>query len=255
MTARASRRTPQPGPARRAATVLRFPLGLVISTTRYLWWAGEFHRTESIGDASDLPAPLPSWLVDDQIKTVDDGAGPLFHRWFRVRIRDHALDARALIDTITADLDRAAPSEVVSFRKQRGELGSLQIGDEYQVRMPAPWDGPVRVVARDPTSFRFATLAGHLEAGQIEFRAQDIDTDEGLAFEIEVWSRAGDRLADLVFDQLRVGKEIQLHMWAQFCLSASVLARGRRDGVITIHTRRAPWPAAGDQHSSSWGCS
>ena len=32
------------------------------------------------------------------------------------------------------------------------------------VRMPGPWDGPVRVVDRSPTWFRFATLRGHLEA-------------------------------------------------------------------------------------------
>ncbi len=36
--------------------------------------------------------------------------------------------------------------------------------------MPGPWDGPVLVVDQTPTSFRFATLKGHLEAGQIEFR-------------------------------------------------------------------------------------
>ncbi|HEX3925196.1 MAG TPA: hypothetical protein VHY31_23150 [Streptosporangiaceae bacterium] len=36
--------------------------------------------------------------------------------------------------------------------------------------MPGPWDGPVRVVHTGAASFRFATLAGHLEAGEIEFR-------------------------------------------------------------------------------------
>ena len=30
------------------------------------------------------------------------------------------------------------------------------------VRMPGPWDGPVRVIAEDECSFRLATLAGHL---------------------------------------------------------------------------------------------
>ena len=45
----------------------------------------------------------------------------------------------------------------------------MAVGDEYVVRMPGPWDGPVRVVERTPTAFRFATLEGHLEAGQIRF--------------------------------------------------------------------------------------
>ena len=48
----------------------------------------------------------------------------------------------------------------------------MRVGDEFVVRMPGPWDGPVRVVERDPDArFRLVTLAGHLEAGQIEFRA------------------------------------------------------------------------------------
>lgn len=42
-----------------------------------------------------------------------------------------------------------------------------QPGDEFVVRMPGPWDGPVRVVRRDESSFRLATLDGHLEAGEI----------------------------------------------------------------------------------------
>jgi uncharacterized protein (UPF0548 family) len=37
---------------------------------------------------------------------------------------------------------------------------------------PGPWDGPVRVVERTPTCFRFATLAGHLEE-----RARDLMLD------------------------------------------------------------------------------
>jgi hypothetical protein len=161
-------------------------------------------------------------------------------RRFRVRIRDAGIDAATLVVRLCTDLDRAAPSEVVSFRKQRGRLGELEVGDEYRVRMPAPWDGPVRVVDRTPTSFRFATLAGHLEAGQVEFRAHD--GEDELTFEIETWSRPGDRAARVVFDALRVGKEIQLHMWSQFCLAVATAAGGRRDGPVTADTRRMPWP-------------
>lgn len=57
-----------------------------------------------------------------------------------------------------------------------------------------------------------------------------------------MWSRPGDRAAAVVIDRLLIGKEIQLHMWTQFCLSAATIAGGRRDGPITVHTRRAPWP-------------
>ena len=235
--------TPQPGALRRLAVLARFPLGLAVSTARYAWWARDVRRTEQEGDTTDLPPALTPELLDEHVKTVDDGAGPLFHRLFRVRIRDVEVDAGRLVERLTADLDRVAPSEVVSFRKQRGRLGELAVGDEYRVRMPAPWDGPVRVVDRTPTSFRFVTLAGHLEAGQIEFRAHD--RPGGLVFEIETWSRPGDRAAHLAFDRLRVGKEIQLYMWSQFCLSVASVAGGHRDGPVTADTRRLPWGAAG----------
>ena len=36
------------------------------------------------------------------------------------------------------------------FRKTRGTARALRLGDEFLVRMPGPWDGPVRVVRRDP---------------------------------------------------------------------------------------------------------
>jgi len=107
------------------------------------------------------------------------------------------------------------------------------------VRMPGPWDGPVRVIGRDATSFRLATLDGHLEAGEIEFRAaRDGDV---LHFEIESWARAGDRLSDLMYNKLRLAKEIQLNMWTHFCIRAAALAGGRPKGGITISTRWVPW--------------
>ena len=232
----------QPGPLRRAAVIARFPLGVAVTATRYLRWRHEVRRSEEPADTSDLPPALPATILEEGVKFAEDGAGPLLHRIFTVHVRDADLDAATLFDRLTADLDGAAPSEVVSFRKQRGRLGELRTGDEYRVRMPAPWDGPVRVVDRTPTSFRFTTLAGHLEAGQIEFRAHDADRD--LTFEIETWSRPGDRIAAVMFDQLRIGKEIQLHMWTQFCLSVASMTGGRRAGPVTAHTRRLPWTRA-----------
>lgn len=161
-------------------------------------------------------------------------------RVFTVRMADADTDARGLVDRIAADLDRAAPSEAVTFRKMRGELGELVVGDEYRVRLPAPWDGPVRVVGRDVTSFRFTTLRRHLEAGQIEFRTHD-DPD-GLRFTIETWSRAGAPLARVAFQHLRLGKEIQLTMWPQFCLAVPEMATARRTGPVEICTRRWDGP-------------
>jgi hypothetical protein len=109
------------------------------------------------------------------------------------------------------------------------------VNDEYVVRMPGPWDGPVRVARTTPRSFRLVTLAGHLEAGQIEFRASN---GELLEFHIESWARSGDRLSELMYDRLRISKEVQFHMWTSFLERVVKLAGGERAGGLRIHTRK-----------------
>jgi hypothetical protein len=160
----------------------------------------------------------------------------LFRRRNRVRIEGGRLGPEELMGEVLREPNRAAPIEVAVFRKTRGGEGPLRTGDEFVVRMPGPWDGPVVVVDRTPTSFRFATLEGHLEAGQIEFRtAADGDA---VRFEIESWARSGDRLSGLLYDRVRLAKEMQLHMWTHFCERAAKLAKGRIRGGIHIDTRR-----------------
>ena len=68
---------------------------------------------------------------------------------------------------------------------------------------------------------------------------------DGLRFEIESWARAGDRLADLLYNRLRLAKEIQLNMWSHFCVRAAALAGGRLSGGVIIRTRKVQWPPAG----------
>jgi len=112
----------------------------------------------------------------------------------------------------------------------------MRVGDEFVVRMAGPWDGPVRVVDVTDASFRLVTLARHLEAGQIEFSAADVEG--GVAFCIESWARSADRLADLLYQRLRMAKEVQLHMWTSFLERSAQIAGGRVAGGITIDTRR-----------------
>jgi hypothetical protein len=156
-----------------------------------------------------------------------------------VRITGAELSPAALISLVGTSLNWASP-EMAVFRKTRGADSGLRAGDELVVRMPGPWDGPVRVASRDETSFRLVTLDGHLEAGQIEFRA--VPDGDALRFEIESWARAGDRLADVLYNRLRLAKEIQLNMWTHFCLRAADLAGGRPQGGVTIRTRWLAWP-------------
>ena len=200
------------------------------------------HRSEESGGVDDLPPHVPAAAVDDDVQGIEDGVGPLFHRLYRARIRDARRSPAELITRLRGDPNEATPTELARFLKVRGRDGRLAVGDELIVRMPGPWDGPVRVTEATSTSFRFATLAGHLEAGQIDFRASQAGAL--LHFEIESWARSGDRLSNLLYNHLRMAKEVQLHMWTSFLEQVAGLAGGRLTGGIEIISRKVEDPRA-----------
>jgi len=227
----------KPSPWRRLTTATRWPVGVTLTSWRYLWRTTPMHRTEEEGDpGADAPPPLPGGVSLEEVQGPGDGAGPLFHRRYRTRIRETGHTPESLIALVTENLDRVAPREFASFQKVGGDEGEMRVGDEFVVRMPGPWDGPVRVVERTPCAFRLVTLASHLEAGQIEFRARR----EGdlLVFEIESWARSGDRLSNLLYTHLRMAKETQLHMWISVLERVAERSGGRMTDGIEIHTRK-----------------
>ncbi len=222
---------------RRLLLISRWPVGVSLTTWRYLWRTTPFHRTEEEGSMDvDAPPPLPGDVSHADVQRPEDGVGPLFHRRYRTRIRDTDLTPEAFITQVSGNLRRLAPREFASFEKTRGEEAVMAVGDEYLVRMPGPWDGPVRVIARTPDSFRFATLTDHLEAGQIEFRARR--EDGLLVFEIESWARSGDPLMSVLYYHLRMAKETQLHMWISLLERATKRSGGTMTQGIDIHTRQ-----------------
>ena len=216
-----------------------WPVGIAVVSWRYMWRTIPLHRSEEAGTRADLPGRVYGTSgFADRLQPLDAGVGPMLHRSYGVRIAGTRMSPSALIDLVSARLNQVSP-EMAVFWKTRGAQGSLRQGDEFVVRMPGPWDGPVRVVRRDEASFRLATLAGHLEAGEIEFRAEP--EGDALRFEIESWARAGDRLSALLYNKLRLAKEVQLNMWSHFCVRTAWLAGGRPQGGITIRTRWVPW--------------
>ena len=223
--------------ARRASLLAKWPLGLSLTCWRYMWRITPLHRRELAGDpVADAAPALPDHLDPAHLQDVDAGVGALFHRRYTALVRDSAIEPEALMTAVTSDLDGMAPSELVSFDKVRGRAGEMRRNDEYVVRMPAPWDGPVRVVDATPASFWLVTLTGHIEAGQIQFRAGR--RDGMLCFEIESWARNGDKLAALLYDRMRMAKEVQLHMWTSVLERIARLAGGRLSGGVAIETRR-----------------
>jgi uncharacterized protein (UPF0548 family) len=229
--------------SRRLATAARWPVGVALTSWRYMWRTTPMHRSEEPGDPErDAPPPLPVELERDELQDVGVGAGPLFHRRYSAKIRDTTWSPEQLLGRVAGEPDRVAPTELASFQKVRGPAAAMCLNDEYVVRMPAPWDGPVRVAEVTPTSFRLVTLAGHLEAGQIEFRAER-DGDL-LRFTIESWARNGDRVAELLYDRLRMAKEVQLHIWTSLLERVAELSGGRLTGGIEIRTRRLEYELA-----------
>ena len=225
--------------SRRAATIASWPVGVTLTSWSYIWRTTPIHRSEAGGSlAHDGPPEFPAGISPDGVQFPEDGSGPLFHRTYTGTIDGSERSAAELITYLGEDQNRVAPLALARFRKRSGEEWTIAPGDDYLVQMPGPWDGPVRVVEVTPTSFRFATCEGHLEAGQIEWRAAD--RDGYVVFQIESWARSGDRFSAIMHDRLLMAKEVQLHMWTSVVEQVAERAGGRLVSGVDVETRRVP---------------
>lgn len=219
-------------------TAAGWPVGVGLTAFSYIWRITPLHRREVAGTLEDDgPPPLAADVDRTDVQHAEDGTGPLLHRIYRSSVRDSRLDAAALMAILAGDPNRAVPNTLARFHKVRGVEGTMAVNDEFVVRMPGPWDGPVRCVRVDARSFRFATLDGHIEAGQIEWGAADRE-DGMLEFRVESWARLGDPLSAFLHDRLPMAKEVQLHMWTRVHERVPKLCGGRLTGGVDIETRR-----------------
>lgn len=218
---------------------------LFVTSVRYLFTRVPLYRRDRTSEAGSLPdfeRDLPGG--PSTVQRVADGTGALYHRHFWIDFTDAELGPEELISTLADDLNSAAPDEMSTFERDDDERSrSLQVGAELVVRLPGPWDGPVRVIDRTPTSFRFATLAGHMEAGEIEFRCGPSPSGRQ-RFEIETWARSGDPRFRVLYDTLPLAREAQAYMWSHFCTRAPKLAGGIVMSNVAVNTERydiGPW--------------
>src|SRR4051794_24082598 len=134
---------------------VRWPFGVAYTTWHYVWRTTPMKRLNEDGSpAEDLPPPLPADAESDRVQHFEDGVGPLFRRRYRIRLRDTRIGAEELIARLRQDPNQVSPTEFARFEKIEGGESPLSVGDEFVVRMPGPWDGPVRVVETTPRSFR-----------------------------------------------------------------------------------------------------
>lgn len=232
-----------PDPIGRVSTpqqLARWGVGMTITGARYVVDRVPLYRRDRTAAADESAPDLDADLVGDPttVQRPSDGLGPLFHRTYSIFVTDEARDAEALIDHILAEPNAVTPTEMARFETFEGEAArDLQVGDELVVRLPGPWDGPIRVVDRTPRSFRFVTLRGHMEAGQIEF-STGYDERGFLEFRIESWARSGDRLFHVLYERFPIGREMQLHMWSQFCQHVAAVSGGVRMSNVSVTTTR-----------------
>lgn len=229
-----------PGPLTLLLSLLglltRLP-GMALTTWRYLARRRAVDHVvvdhDGRPDAPDGDRPMAG--EERTLLRRSAGRGPLYRRVYRLEVDDPRTGPEELITRLLVDPNRASPTEVSLFEASDGTR--RDVGAEFAVRMPGPWGAPVRVVERTPTSFRFATLRGHMEAGEIQFRAAWIDGGRVL-FEIESWARSGDRLYDWLYDKIPLTREMQLHMWVHVCERVAVMSGGRPRGAVTVETHR-----------------
>jgi hypothetical protein len=220
----------------------RWPFGMMLVTVRYLRALGDIDRSFE-SRQSPAPALLNSSDGPD-LQDVDEGVGAVFERTYRVRIADSTQSPEELLAFVTSNFNRATPVEVAEFSERRPKGDGPEVGSEYEIRMPGPWNGSVRTVARTPTSIRLATLDGHMEAGEIEFRtswadsASTTNAGQDLVFEIYSVARSADRAFNALYSYLPVAREMQLYMWVHFCCRVAEMAKGTVVGKPEVRTVR-----------------
>jgi hypothetical protein len=223
-------------PAERAVGWL---IGVPFASWRYLT------RTIDIRhESTSCSWPIEGFPEDDCQRTGEAGmlqrpsagCGAVFHRRYGVRIVRPLLDAHELMAIILNDPNVACPLEIARFERGDAAARPIEVGDEMLVRLPGAWNGPVRATDVGTYSFRLSSLRGHMEAGEIEFRARHEDAD--LVFEIQSWARSGGPVFDFLYDRLGIARELQTDMWAFFLERVAQISGGSAADGIEVQTRR-----------------
>ncbi len=226
------------------ARFLRRPADIARAVRRHLATLGNVSRTYTVtGD----PPPTQHETTDpEDLQPITAGTGPVLQRTYRVHIADTRVTPEELIDRLAEHLDDSSGTGLADFVEQRTTDRAAGVGSEYRLRMPGPWNPGVRIIERTPTSIRLATLTGHMEAGQLEVRSRraggDPPDEHRTVFEVHSVARAGSHGFSLLYNRLRIAREMQLHMWVDFCGNVCThLAEGRLDGkieLVTVEHRR-----------------
>lgn len=213
-------------------------------------WLWRRHYVPLQEQAMDLNITTPSpHVLDKSVYEGDrapqfmrEGTGPLFHRRYYADIKHPTLSREELMHKVMEDLNQPSPSEMMYFERISGTPGQVQVGDEFYIHIPGPWDGPVRTIDVTPTSFSFITLEDHFEAGEIQFRVTDPDPNiEGYRFEIRSWARSHTTAVSFLYNIFPFMRLAQTRTWVYFCNQAVELSGGELANDIQVMTHRVPY--------------
>lgn len=189
------------------------------------------------------------------LQDITVGTGPIFQRHYYIDIEEPTVDREALMARIQANLDDFAPRELARFEKTGGNENRLSVDDEFYIHITGPWDGPVCTIDVTSTSFSFATLEDHLEAGAIKFAIVDLPdkTKKGYRFEIISCARSRDGLVALAYDKLKIAKAAQTSLWVYFCNRVLEESGGHAGCDVQVLTYKAPYDEyAVDETRPTW---
>lgn len=227
----------------RTLTPVERAVGWIIGVP-FASWRYVSREIEIRHEQSSCGWPIEAFPEDDRrhpgepelLQRPSGGSGAAFRRLYRVNVERPLLNADELMSIVLADPNVACPLEIGRFEREAERSGPIELGEELRVRLPGPWNGPVRVIDVSDRAFRLGTLRGHMEAGEIEFRARD--EDGRLVFEIESWARSSNRIFDFLYDRLGIARELQLDMWAFFLERVAQASGGAASHGIEVHTQR-----------------
>ena len=174
--------------------------------------------------------------VGRELTPARSGRGPLLERDYWGVLAGCSLGAGEVADILAERFAEFAPDERVIFRRERGAVGALEVGEKLEVDIRPLGTFGVRVIHRDANSVTVATLEGHPEAGRITFGIYR-NGDGDLVFHIRSRARSSSR--GRYFGFLTAGDPMQTDTWCGFINRLAATVGDGVDGHIHASTRKA----------------
>ena len=176
--------------------------------------------------------PLPA----DDLQPPSAGSGPLIQRDYWAVIQGCSRRPSEVIRLVATRFAEFPPPEVVVFERDGdgGPLGTLEVGDQLDIKIRLAGEARVRVVHASPCSITLATLKGHPEAGRITFGAYR-NADGDVVFHIRSRAASGSLFHRLGF--LVGGDPMQTTTWTDFVNNVAVTCGQGVAGEVHVDTR------------------